>query len=162
MTVIYGIILGGYFRQGYSTKIILMKTILHHSDKYILRFDRGEEVMEALKGFCRTEQIEAASFTAIGACGEAVVSFYNLQTKKYEDHHIKENLEITSLLGNVSLLDNQPLVHAHVVLGDSQLHVRGGHAKKLVVSATCEMTLNRHKGLIGRKHDEETGLNLMN
>jgi len=138
-----------------------MKIILNQGDRYILRFDRGEEVLGSLTEFCRTEQIEAASFTAIGACREAVVSFYNLHAKKYEEHEIRENLEIISLIGNVSLLDNKQLVHAHVTLGDSSLQVRGGHAKRLLVSATCEMSLQKFKGYVSRKFDEETGLNLM-
>lgn len=139
-----------------------MKIILQHGDRYVLRFDRGEEILGALAEFCRTEQVEAASFTAIGATGDAVISYYNLNEKKYEDHHIKENLEIISLTGNVSLLDSKPMVHAHVTLGDRELKVRGGHAKKLVVSATCEMALRKMKGWIARGKDEETGLNLMN
>lgn len=140
-----------------------MKIIQHQSDRYILRFDRGEEVISALADFCKLERIEAASFNAIGATNDATVCFYNMHDKKYEDHHIKgENLEIVSLIGNVSVLDFKPLVHAHVTLGDSSLNLRGGHAKKLVVSATCEMSLQKFKGWIERKFDEETGLNLMN
>ena len=139
-----------------------MKIILHEGDRYVLRFDRGEEILGKLGRFCHLERIEAATFSAIGACGEATVCFYNLQTKKYEDTELKENLEIISLIGNVSVLDFKPLVHAHVTLGDSGLNVRGGHAKKLVVSATCEMSLQKFKGWIERKFDEETGLNLMN
>jgi len=139
-----------------------MKIILHEADKYVLRFNRGEEVLSALAGFCLAEGIEAASFQAIGACGEATVSFYNLREKKYEDSHLKENLEIINLTGNVSLLDSKPMVHAHVSLGDGNLQVKGGHAKKLVVSATCEMALQKIRGWIERRPDEETGLNLMN
>jgi uncharacterized protein len=138
-----------------------MKIISHQSDRYILRFDRGEEILSALGEFCRQERIEAANFTAIGATGEATVCFYNLHEKKYEDHHLKENFEIISLIGNVSMLDLKPLVHAHVTLGDRELNLRGGHAKKLVVSATCEMALQKYKGWIDRKPDAVTGLNLM-
>ncbi len=138
-----------------------MKTILHHGDKYVLRFDRGEEVIEALAEFCRTEGIEAASFSAIGSCSEAIISYYDIPVKKYIDLHLKENLEIISLSGNVSKLNYKPLVHAHGSFSDLRMQMKGGHVKKLTVSATCEVILQKLKGWIEREFDEETGLNLM-
>ena len=47
-----------------------MKIILHDNSTYILRFDRGEDVIAGLKEFCREKDIQAGLLTALGAAEE--------------------------------------------------------------------------------------------
>jgi uncharacterized protein len=138
-----------------------MKIIHKQKNKYVLRFDLGEDVMEGLKDFSKKQKIKSADFSAIGACREIVLSFYNLKTKKYEDKLVKEDLEITSLIGNIAHLGKEIIIHSHGNFSDDKMKVMGGHVKKLIVSATCEVILSVMDKKIIRGYDEVTGLNLM-
>lgn len=138
-----------------------MKEVLKEKNKYILRFDSGDEVIGVLKNFCKKENIKSGFFSAFGACGELTLAYYSLDEKKYEEKDVKERLEIVSLTGNIAKMDDEIIVHAHGLFSDLNMQVRGGHIKKLVVSATCEMFLTVFDDYIKRGYDESTGLNLI-
>lgn len=138
-----------------------MKIVLQEKENYIVRFNQGEEVVSGLVGFARAARIDAAHFTAIGACGEVLLSYYNLDLKQYEDRTLQEGLEITGIVGNIACMENKLIVHAHGTFGRNDFSVVGGHIKKLVVSATCEVHVTSFVGKIERAYDKQTGLNLL-
>lgn len=149
-----------YFR-GRIRRRYPMQIILQEKENYIVRFDRGEEVVSGLVQFAQTERLGAAQFTAIGAAREVVLSYYNLDSKQYEDNTITEDLEITGIIGNVAFMEHKPIIHAHGTFSRKNFSVVGGHIKKLVVSATCEVHLAMFNGQVERTYDEQTGLNLL-
>ena len=138
-----------------------MKSLINQNNIFLLRFDQGEEVTEKLKHFCQDNRISSGSFYALGACGELILSYYNLETKTYEDTTLTEDLEIASMVGNVAMMNNEILIHTHGVFGRQDLSTVGGHIKKIVVSATCEVTLTTFEKELTRTYDEKTGLNLL-
>lgn len=138
-----------------------MKIILQDKNQYTLRFDKGEDVIVGLKNFCVEKGVHAAGFSGIGACQDIILSFYNLPEKRYEDRESKENLEIVNFTGNVAKLNNEIMIHAHGSFANKNSQIAGGHVRKLVVSATCEVFLTVFDGVIERGYDEGTGLNLM-
>jgi len=136
--------------------------IIHKKDKeYFIRFDRGEDVVEVFKQFCLEQKFQGGAFTAIGAAEYLILSFYNLETKEYEDHDIDEEVEILGVTGSVSYKDDEVVMHAHGSFGKRDLSVIGGHVKKMVVSATCEMHLQVFDTKMVREFDGETGLYLL-
>lgn len=138
-----------------------MKILLQDNSNYIVRFDRGEEVVSGLVKFAQAGGIDAAHFTAIGASGELVLSYYNLEAKIYEDRTLTEDLEITGITGNVASMNSEVIIHTHGTFSRNDLSVVGGHVKKLVVSATCEVHITSLHGQLTRGYDENTGLNLL-
>lgn len=138
-----------------------MHVILRDNRRYILRFDRGEEVMESLRKFCEDERIDAGFFSAIGAAEEVTISSYNPETKGYDDSVMAERLEIAGLNGNVSTFKGKTTIHAHGSFSDPDFKTYSGHVKRIVISATCEIALIRLEGKLERQHDEGTGLNLL-
>jgi uncharacterized protein len=138
-----------------------MKIILDDEGLLLLRFDTGENVLEGISDFCESENVLAASFTAIGAAGATTLSYYDLKNKKYIDREFTDDLEIVSVTGNVGRMHKKPIIHAHGVFADRSLKTYGGHIKKIVVSATCEVTLTVLEGEIVREFDAKTGLNLI-
>lgn len=138
-----------------------MKVITTHENTYFLRFDKDEDLMEKLKVFCEKENIEAASFTGIGAGSKAVLGYYDLKKKAYTDKQVSGDFEIVSLVGNVSKLKEQTIVHAHACLSDETMRTVAGHVKKLVVSVTCELSLQALPSKIERKAVEGTELKLL-
>jgi uncharacterized protein len=138
-----------------------MKVIIQDNTVSLIRFDKGDDVLAALSSLAEKENITAATFTAIGASGEVILSYYDIAKKEYVDREFREDLEIVSITGNVGRMDSKPIIHAHGVFSDREFKTYGGHLKKLIVSATCEVTLTQLKGEILRGFDNETGLNLM-
>ncbi|MBM3284028.1 DNA-binding protein [Candidatus Gottesmanbacteria bacterium] len=138
-----------------------MKLITDENKKYILRFDRNEEVMEALALFCKKQGIDAGYFWAIGAASEVVLSIYNLASKDYRDKVIRGDIEVATVNGNISKLKDKIIVHAHGTFSDEKFQSFAGHVKKLVVSFTCEMVLEELKEPLRREPDRKTGLNLL-
>lgn len=138
-----------------------MTCLIQDNIHILLRFDKGENVIEMLLDYVQKENILAAHFTAIGACGEVVLSYYNLEEKKYEDHEFQEDMEITGIIGNIGWMKGKPVLHAHGTFGRKDMSAIGGHVKKLIVSATCEVTLTILPGKFERAYDAETGLNLI-
>ena len=67
----------------------------------------------------------------------------------------------SSLLGTVSEKDGAPYIHIHATAGRADGAVIGGHLKRAVISATCELVLHTVYGRVPRFYDERTGLNLM-
>lgn len=141
--------------------ITAVKVILRENNKYVIRFERDEELIEALVTFCNAEGIAAGSFFGIGAAEEIIIAYYNIDTREYEDKHIGERLEITGLAGNIAVLDGKTMIHSHGNFSDRTMRVFGGHVKKLVVSATCEVVLEKFGGKISRGYEPDVGLNLL-
>ena len=139
-----------------------MKIIFKSKNKYVIRFDKGEELIGKLIDFCKKRKINSGYFIGIGAGEKAILSFYNIHKKEYIDKEIEQNFEIAGLQGNIAKMKKETIIHAHGVLSDSKMQAQAGHIKKLIVSATCEIVLEKFEDKIERQYSAEIGLNLMN
>lgn len=140
-----------------------MEIIFHRkksdpAETYILRLPEGKEFVQSLLAFCKGQQIKAAWFSAIGAASKTEIGRFNFKKQKYESQVFKEDMEITSLLGNVAVQDKELVAHAHVQLARSDLKVIGGHVNFLQIQGTCEIylevfntKLKRTRGTVGLK-----------
>lgn len=137
-----------------------MKCLHKEAHLILLRLDKGEEIFSSLTSFCEAEKIFAGSFTALGACSEVTLSYYNIETRQYEDKEVVEDLEILAINGNIALMNEEIIIHAHGVFSNKAFQTTGGHLKSLTVSGTCEITLHPLSTRLKRAFDEETGLNL--
>ena len=129
-------------------------------DTYIVRMDRGEEILSSLTELCRQEDIRLAQVDALGAVDHAVVSVYDVPTKTFYKKEFNEPMEISNLCGTVSRKEGQVYIHLHATVCDKNLTAHGGHANELRVSATCEMVVRVIPGEVGRRLDEKIGLNM--
>ena len=76
-------------------------------DTYVIRMDRGEEVVAALTEFCAQEGVRLASVSALGAADHVTIGLYDVGARQYHRHTFDEPMEITSLLGSVSTKDGE-------------------------------------------------------
>jgi predicted DNA-binding protein with PD1-like motif len=98
---------------------------------------------------------------AIGAVQKARMGFYNQETRIYQFSTFDQPMEITKLVGNVSLKDGNPFVHAHITLSDSSGKTYGGHLATGTIVFACEFILQAFDGpVFNRCLDDETGLAL--
>lgn len=137
------------------------KLINKRPKTFAVVFETGDEVMAGLKRFAREQRLSASHFTAIGAFSAAVIGFFNLVKREYKRIPISEQVEVLSLLGDVTLVDGEPQLHAHVVLGKSDGTAHGGHLLEAQVRPTLEVILIESPRHLHRAHDPETGLPLI-
>lgn len=129
-------------------------------DTYLVRIDRGEEILTQLAALCEKEDIWLAQVDALGAVDYAMVSVYDMAAKTFFQKEFSEPMEISGLCGTVSRKAGQVYLHLHVTVCDRELKAHGGHANKLRVSVTCEMVVRVIPGRVDRAMDEDVGLNL--
>ncbi len=131
--------------------------LLHHEASvrtFLLVFEPGDEFLAPLLEFARRENVQNARFSAIGALAGATLAWFNPESKQYEPFTIDEQVECASLIGNITVKNAKPFVHAHCVLGKRDGSCVGGHIKNLKVLPTLEMTLVQFPGKIARKFAE--------
>lgn len=128
--------------------------------KYVIRFDKGEEIVNKLTKFCKKENIKLGSVSAIGATNEVTLGIFNTMDKSYNASTLKGAHEITSLIGNISTMDGEVYLHLHITVSNHNKQVFGGHLNSAVVSATCEMIVDAIDGEVDREFSDEIGLNL--
>jgi uncharacterized protein len=128
---------------------------------HVLVFERGEEVMAELEAWCRDRSVSAARFTAIGACSDVLLGWFDWKAKRYREIPVDEQVELLSMVGDVALEDNEPAVHAHAVVGRSNGTVRGGHLLRARVRPTLELVIDEAPDHLRKRHDPESGLALI-
>ena len=94
---------------------------------YIFKLPKGKDLLESLAGFCHDNLVKCGIVNVIGAVENATISVFDQAKKKYDKKVIAEPLEVVSLMGNISIQDNRPCVHAHVMLTNQEGQVFGGH-----------------------------------
>lgn len=127
---------------------------------YIVRIDRGEEILEQVRALALKEGIRLASVQALGAVNEFTVGVFRPGEKRYDANSFQGDFEIVSLTGTINTMDGEFYTHLHMSAGDGSGHVFGGHLNRAVVSAVCEMVVTEIPGSVDRVFSEEVGLNL--
>lgn len=129
---------------------------------FVLVFDTGDEVISGLTEFARDNNLAAASLSAIGAFSAATLGYFDVEKKDYEKIPVDEQVEVLSLIGDISTKENgEPQVHAHVVVGRRDGTTRGGHLLEASVRPTLEVVLVESPEHLQRRWDEEVGLALI-
>lgn len=130
-------------------------------NKYLVRIDKGEEIVETLKDFCEKENIKLGTITGIGATNQVKVGLFDPKEKEYHASKLEDNFEITSLCGNISTMNGETYLHLHINLCDNNHKCFGGHLNYAYVSATFEGVIELIEGEVDRHLDNEVGLNLL-
>ena len=138
-----------------------MKTILHEGSQFVLRFDRGDEIVSLLKDFCQKEKIDSGFFHALGASKNLKLSYYNFQLKKYLEKEFNEDLEIANLVGNICQSDEGLVVHTHGTFSDKEFKAFAGHVVAVEIGVTCEMVLTKFDHSMVRKFNPGVGIKIL-
>ena len=125
------------------------------------RLAAGSTVPDDIVAIASGSGMECAAVEGIGGVDELTIAYYNHQTKKYEEHHFNEFLEVTSLIGNVTVKEGKLFLHAHGTFGRKDLSVVGGHVMSARVYPTLEMVFTELENKAVREFDEESGLFLI-
>ena len=124
-------------------------------------FDADDEVISGLKALATEQGLAASHFSAIGAFKDALLGYFDWEKKEYEKISLREQVEVLSLLGDITLKDGKPSIHAHVVVGKRDGTAHGGHLLEAHVRPTLEVILTESPKHLTRRFDEASGLALI-
>jgi uncharacterized protein len=128
---------------------------------YVVVCDPGDEAVDALNQFARSEDLEAAQITAVGAFEHAVVGWFDRATRDYRRIPVDEQCEVLSLLGDVAQGEDGPIVHVHVVLGLPDGTTRGGHLLEGRVYPTLEAVVTETPAELRKVMRPDVGIALI-
>lgn len=135
-----------------------MKEKKINNDRWVIRLEKGEKIVEKLKEFCKVNSLSGGFFFGLGAVEYVVLAHYDLGKKKYSKLKFDKPLELLNITGSVGI-GKELIIHTHVTLSDNKMHAFGGHLVEAVVSGTLEIYFIKLPAL-RKKHDSQTGLNL--
>jgi len=125
------------------------------------RLPYGADLLAALHQVCIEKEITLGRIEAIGAVQKAALMYYNQDKQEYETLKFDRHLEIVAFMGNVSVKDNKPMIHGHIVLADKEGNAFGGHLAPGTIIFACEVSIQVFEGaLFEREREPQTGLPL--
>ena len=137
-----------------------MKNVAHA--RFVMgRLKTADDLLEALTAIATEHGVTLGRVEALGAVKKARLAYYDQGAREYRFFELDRPLEITGLVGNVSLKDGEPIIHAHLTLADGEGNSYGGHLAPGTIVFACEVVLQAFEGpSFVRGFDEETGLPL--
>ncbi|HEY7291032.1 MAG TPA: PPC domain-containing DNA-binding protein [Vicinamibacterales bacterium] len=128
---------------------------------FVVVLSRGDEPMTLLNSFAAEHRLGASHFTAIGGFSDVTVGYFNYASKRHDHIHVDEQVEVLSMVGDITIDGDKPSVHAHVVLGKSDGTAHGGHLIRAAVRPTLEVVVTETPRHLHRRFDWESGLTLI-
>ena len=128
---------------------------------FVGRMETGSDLVKEIERFCAEQGITAAQVTMIGAVRQARFAYYEQDGHTYRELESATHHEVVGFVGNVSMRDGHPFLHAHGTFADATGATVGGHllpgcevfAGELMIRELGDVSLVRVA-------DEETGLAL--
>lgn len=93
----------------------------------IRRLRPNADLLEELEALVRREAIELGILSGIGALSRAALGIFLPGESRYEVREFAGELEICHLAGNISVKEEKPFVHAHLIISDRDGRAYGGH-----------------------------------
>lgn len=128
---------------------------------FVGRLPTGSDLVADIEAFCAEQSIVAAWVSAVGAVARASYAYYEQAEHRYIELTSDRHHEISGFVGNVSLRDGKPFLHAHATFAEHTGEAIGGHLLRgnVVFVAEVHITELNDVSLV-RTHDEATGLAL--
>jgi hypothetical protein len=128
---------------------------------FVGRLANGSDLVEEIERLCAEQGVLAAQVTVIGAVRRASYAYYEQVDHRYVELESATHHEIVGFVGNVSLRDDRPFLHAHATFADASGATVGGHLLRGCEVFAAEVMI-RELGDVSlvRVHDEQTGLAL--
>ncbi|UCG30311.1 MAG: DNA-binding protein [candidate division WOR-3 bacterium] len=135
--------------------------IKRYENYVVIRLEKDEEIVTALKEALQRAGIEGGFFYGLGVGKNLQLGYFDAVEKNYTRKDFTGEYEFTNLSGNVSVADGQIMVHCHVTITDNEFQAFGGHLFEGLVPATLEIIVFPFSKPLTRSQDKTTGLNLL-
>ena len=125
---------------------------------FIGRLATDTDLVEEIERFCADAGIQAAGVSAVGAMRRAAYAYYNQTTKQYKEMASPSHHELSGFVGNISMREGRPFLHAHATFADINGECVAGHLLKGCTVWVAEVEIRELVGVeLVREHDELTG-----
>jgi len=94
---------------------------------HVFRIPEGSEMLSFINDYAERKGIRMGLVFAIGSLKNPRIGYFIEEEEKYLTISLKGSYELLSAQGNISLKDNKPFAHVHVILGDKEGRAYGGH-----------------------------------
>jgi hypothetical protein len=132
-----------------------------HQRSFLAPLRCGHDLLEETMRIAQESGILHAAVCIIGAVSSASFGYYDQQAKEYLHINRDGCFEVISCSGNVTLKQGAPFVHAHVLFGDREGAVFGGHLMSPSTVFAAEIHILELAGPPPeRAYNEQTGLYL--
>jgi len=128
---------------------------------FVGRLATGSDLVEEIQDFCAAQNIRAAWVSLVGAVTKATFGYYEQQEQRYIELTSELHHEISGFIGNISMRDGTPFLHAHATFAEREGGALGGHLLPGCTVFVGEVTIREMTGVdLTRTPDEVTGLAL--
>ena len=131
-------------------------------DKIFVSIDKGELVNQSLLEIAKKENLNSGWINGLGAISNIEIGYRDIEEKIYVKKQFDADYELLSLIGNISLVDNQSFIHTHISFSDTKFKVFGGHLFDAKVIAAAEFCIFISDYKLHRKLNCDIGLSLWN
>lgn len=131
------------------------------SKTYMLVFSKGDEVVSGLTEFAKNYNIKSAHYHGIGSAFGLELGWFDFERLQYKV--IKVGMaEVTSIIGNITLYNGEPITHTHATAAVEDGTVKGGHLLKLVSGPTIEIVITVEPTMLLKKMNPEFNALMIN
>jgi predicted DNA-binding protein with PD1-like motif len=128
---------------------------------FVGRLSTGSDLVREIEAFCVARDVRAAWVSAIGAVSRAAFAYFEQDERRYLELGSDTHHEISGFVGNVSIRDGVPFLHAHATFADRSGAAIGGHLLPGCTVFLAEVTIREMSGVdLVRTPDEVTGLSI--
>jgi len=129
--------------------------------QYAVIFYEGDEAFSGMLEFAQKYHVTSAHFTAIGAVNGATLGWFDPQRKMYKKIPVNGQHEVIGMSGDIALYQGKPVVHTHMLVGNSDGTTQGGHVLAAYVSPTLEVMVTVDPVTMQKRFDPDTDLTLI-
>lgn len=137
------------------------KLVSHSPKTHLLVFETGDELAAGIAGYAEENNLHFGYLSGIGACSCVELGYFDLTTKDYRKIPVEEQVEALALTGNITIFENKPRLHAHLIVGKKGGTAFGGHLLKAEVRPTFEVFITELPTSVSREVDKTVGIPLI-
>jgi predicted DNA-binding protein with PD1-like motif len=128
---------------------------------FVGRLATGTDLVEEIEAFCAARDVSAAWISLVGAVTHAAFAYYDQDERRYVELASDAHHEVSGFIGNISIRDGKPFLHAHATFGEHEGGTLGGHLVRGCTVWVAEVNIREMTGVeLERTPDEVTGLAL--
>jgi predicted DNA-binding protein with PD1-like motif len=129
--------------------------------EFICSVPYDADLLLSLRDVVKKLGINSGTLNFIGALRGATLYYYIQDEKRFHKNVFEGPLEIVSGMGNIATLNDELVIHCHVVLADKKGTCYGGHLAEGSKVFAAEVHIRELSPQMKRNFDPVTGLNLL-
>ncbi|RZJ91474.1 MAG: DNA-binding protein [Chryseobacterium sp.] len=134
-------------------KVKLLST-LGDTQTYMIVFSKGDEVVSGLTEFAKKYDVKSAHYQGIGSAFNLELGWFDFERLEYMVIPVGV-AEVTSLIGNITLYNGNPVSHTHTTAAIADGSIKGGHLLKLISGPTIEIVITLEPTPLNKIMDAE-------